>query len=129
VLCILMYYWYDVINANKMIHNELVLLVCFSTVDDMNLLIWSNPIHYIGSVLLCAPGCCRKLGYHSCPNDHATLSNLVVQTSRRYWYIWITVFSPISTCFTVVLTLVYIYFYLYDYTKAKITIFFSKVLA
>ena len=29
----------DVINANKMIHNELVLLVCFSTVDDMNLLI------------------------------------------------------------------------------------------
>jgi hypothetical protein len=28
-----------VINANKMIHNELVLLVCFSTVDDMNLLI------------------------------------------------------------------------------------------
>jgi len=35
-----------VINANKMIHNELVLLVCFSTVDDMILLIWSNPIHY-----------------------------------------------------------------------------------
>jgi hypothetical protein len=29
----------DVINANKMIHNELVLLVCFSTVDSMNLLI------------------------------------------------------------------------------------------
>jgi hypothetical protein len=29
-----------------MIHNELVLLVCFSTVDNMNLLIWSNPIHY-----------------------------------------------------------------------------------
>ena len=28
-----------VINANKMIHNELVLLVCFPTVDDMNLLI------------------------------------------------------------------------------------------
>ena len=27
-------------------HNELVLLVCFSTVDDMNHLIWSNPIHY-----------------------------------------------------------------------------------
>jgi hypothetical protein len=45
--CVLwLYYWYDVINANKMIHNELVLLVCFSTVDDMNLLIWSNPIHY-----------------------------------------------------------------------------------
>ena len=41
-----LYYWYDVINANKMIHNELVLLVCFSTVDNMNLLIWSNPIHY-----------------------------------------------------------------------------------
>jgi hypothetical protein len=35
------------------------------------------------------------------------LSNLVVQTSQRYWYIWITVFSPISTCFTVVLTLVW----------------------
>jgi hypothetical protein len=46
LLCIVMYYWYDVINANKMIHNELVLLVCFSTVDNMNLLIWSNPIHY-----------------------------------------------------------------------------------
>jgi hypothetical protein len=31
-----------------MIHNELVLLVCFSTVDDMNHLIhvWSNLIHY-----------------------------------------------------------------------------------
>ena len=28
-----------VINANKMIHNELVFLVCFPTVDDMNLLI------------------------------------------------------------------------------------------
>ena len=26
--------------------DELVLLVCFSTVDNMNLLIWSNPIHY-----------------------------------------------------------------------------------
>jgi hypothetical protein len=47
-----MYYWYDVINANKMIHNELVLLVCFSTVDDMNLLIWSNPIHYQQSNIL-----------------------------------------------------------------------------
>ena len=31
-------------------HNELVLLVCFSTVDDMNHLIWSNPIHYKKSV-------------------------------------------------------------------------------
>jgi hypothetical protein len=41
-----------VINANKMIHNELVLLVCFSTVDDMNLLIWSNPIHYNKSNIL-----------------------------------------------------------------------------
>jgi hypothetical protein len=36
----------------KMIHNELVLLVCFSTVDDMNLLIWSNPIHYKKSNIL-----------------------------------------------------------------------------
>jgi hypothetical protein len=49
------YYWYDVINANKMIHNELVLLVCFSTVDDMNLLIWSNPIgdRNTGILVLC----------------------------------------------------------------------------
>jgi hypothetical protein len=35
-----------------MIHNELVLLVCFSTVDDMNLLIWCNPIHYKKSNIL-----------------------------------------------------------------------------
>jgi hypothetical protein len=52
IMMIVMYYWYDVINANKMIHNELVLLVCFSTVDDMNLLIWSNPIHYKKSNIL-----------------------------------------------------------------------------
>ena len=47
-MCIVMYYWYDVINANKMIHNELVLLVCFLAVDDMNLLNMkqSNSIHY-----------------------------------------------------------------------------------
>ena len=30
-----MYYWYDVIDANKMLHNELVLLVCCSKVDNM----------------------------------------------------------------------------------------------
>jgi hypothetical protein len=30
----------------------------------------------LGSVLLCAPGCCRKLGYHSCPNDHTTFFRL-----------------------------------------------------
>ena len=35
-----------------MIHNELVLLVCFSTVDDMNPLIRSNPIHYKKSNIL-----------------------------------------------------------------------------
>ena len=51
---VLIYYWYDVINANKIIHNELVLLVCFSTVDNMNhrIHVWSNLIlvHYKKSV-------------------------------------------------------------------------------
>jgi hypothetical protein len=43
--CIVMYYWYDVINANKMTQWTCT-FVCFSTVDDMNLLIWSSPINY-----------------------------------------------------------------------------------
>jgi hypothetical protein len=35
----------------------------------------------LGSVLLCAPRCCQKLGYHSCPNDHA----LVYQYCTKFW--------------------------------------------
>jgi hypothetical protein len=30
----------------------------------------------VGFVLLCAPECCRKLVYHSCPTDHATFFRL-----------------------------------------------------
>jgi hypothetical protein len=42
----------------------------------------------LGSVLLCAPGCCRKLGYHSCPNDDATFFRL------GSWVVGVMIYTP-----------------------------------
>jgi hypothetical protein len=53
-------------------------------------------VHYTPHVVICqieGNAGCSNTFFDEKPSCMGVLSNLVVQTSRRYWYIWITVFS------------------------------------